>query len=44
MFYRFLVTDGYINDNPTEEIKTSARSLSLPKVLSVEQILELLGF
>tara|TARA_B100000686_G_C16703967_1_gene925108 strand:- start:588 stop:1502 length:915 start_codon:yes stop_codon:yes gene_type:complete len=43
VFYRFLVTDGYINDNPTEEIKTSARSLSLPKVLSVEQILELLN-
>ena len=42
VFYKFLATDGYLKNNPSEDIKTSRKKLVLPKVLSVEQILEIL--
>ena len=42
MFYKFLVSDDYIKNNPAEDIKTSKKNLSLPTVLSVQQISELL--
>ena len=42
VFYKFLTTDGYLKNNPTEDIKTARKKLVLPKVLSVEQILEIL--
>ncbi len=42
VFYNFLVSDNYLKNNPAEEIKAARKQLVLPKILSVDQILELL--
>lgn len=42
VFYKFLVADGYILNNPAEEIKSSKKYMTLPKVLSIEEVLKLI--
>lgn len=37
-FYKFLVTDGYIQDDPTELLESPQLGDHLPEVLSVEEI------
>ena len=37
VFYKFLVADGYILNNPAEEIKSSKKYMTLPKVLSIDR-------
>ncbi len=37
-FYRFLLTDGYIDDDPTELLELPKRGEHLPTVLSVEEV------
>ena len=37
-FYKFLVTDGYIEDDPTELLESPQLGDHLPEVLSVEEI------
>ena len=37
-FYKFLVTDGYIQDDPTELLESPQSGDHLPEVLSVEEI------
>ena len=42
VFYKFLVSDSYIKINPAEDINSNRKQLILPKVLSEEEVLELL--
>lgn len=37
-FYRFLLTDGYITDDPTELLESPKIGLKLPEVLTVDEI------
>lgn len=41
-FYKFLLIEKYINHNPTEFIELPKLRKSLPKVLSIEEVLRLL--
>jgi len=41
-FYKFLLIEKYINHNPTEFIELPKLKKSLPKVLSIEEVLKLL--
>lgn len=42
-FFRFLVLDGYIQDNPAELLEVPKIGVKLPVVLSVEEIDSILG-
>lgn len=42
-FFKFLVLDGYLEDNPTQLLESPKVGLKLPSVLSVEEIDKLLG-
>lgn len=37
-FFRFLLLDGYIDDDPAEELQTPSFGKHLPEVLSVEEV------
>ena len=42
VFFKFLISDGYIQNNPSEEIKSSRKQMKLPKVLTIEEVLNLI--
>lgn len=42
-FYRFLVLDGFLEENPAQMLETPKIGLKLPTVLSVEEIDKILG-
>ena len=37
-FFRFMVTEGYIKDDPSEVVEAGSRGMLLPKVLSLDEV------